>query len=187
MAFYLDKRTAPYVIWTLVFLACAIYFWLARSADRPGAISSASQGTSTYGSRGKRRRMVSVGLNGTLLGALPGGTINEVAVTPFLDLCATSEVFAVALAETDAHEDEVHQVLESIGAFNAGLRKHRVMFSSTPEGRASMVRQLQPAVHLEATKSVAEALEGKVQQVRIIGSPAWPTFMDGARLDGHGG
>ena len=39
-----------------------------------------------------------------------------------------------------------------------------------------MVRQLQPAVHFEALKSVADALEGKVREVRLVGTPLWGDF-----------
>ena len=39
------------------------------------------------------------------------------------------------------------------------------MFSSTVLGRSSMVRQLQPTVHLESSLEVVEALQGKVPEV----------------------
>mmetsp|Transcript_116482 Transcript_116482/g.324605 ORF Transcript_116482/g.324605 Transcript_116482/m.324605 type:complete len:193 (+) Transcript_116482:88-666(+) len=179
-----DKRTAPYVIWTLVFLACAIFFWLSRSPQESGSASSlASSCGAGRDSTGRRRRTVSIGLDGTLLG-VAAGAMEEVAVTPLLELCSTADVFTVALAENDSREAEIHRALESVGAFGAGLKRHRVMFSATPEGRASMVRQLQPAVHLEAVKAVADALAGKVPEVRLVGSPEWPTFTDAACLGG---
>lgn len=39
------------------------------------------------------------------------------------------------------------------------------MFSSSLLGRGSMVRQLQPTVHLETCQEVVEALQGKVSEV----------------------
>lgn len=182
LADYLNKRNAPYIIWTLVFLACAIFFWLSRSESQPSD-APASQSSSSRSSDRRRRRMVSMSLDGTLLGAAPGGAVTQAAVEAFLRLCGSSELFTIAQADSDAREAEVRAVLESIGAFGAGLKPHRVMFSSSLEGRASMVRQLQPALHLDAAKSVTDALEGKVTQVRLVGSAEWPTLADGARLD----
>ncbi|CAK0811739.1 unnamed protein product [Prorocentrum cordatum] len=72
--------------------------------------------------------------------------------------------------------------LEAMGAFGAGLRRHRAMFSSTAEGRGSMVRQLQPALHLEGHSEVVGALKGKTPNVRLVGSDEWPTLREAAVL-----
>merc|ERR1711920_731474 len=100
---------------------------------------------------------------------------------PFLQLCATTELFTVAQVSDDSQEVEINKSLESMGAFDAGLRRHRVMFSSTAEGIASMIRQLQPSVHFEAAPAVADNLKGKIEDVRLMGSPTWPTLNDGVR------
>mmetsp|Transcript_38390 Transcript_38390/g.90296 ORF Transcript_38390/g.90296 Transcript_38390/m.90296 type:complete len:186 (-) Transcript_38390:127-684(-) len=178
LAAYVSKRTAPYLIWTVIALVAAIFLWLSfASSDRP------KDGKDGQSSSSRRRMNVSLHLDGTLLKAeAEGGGLDAAAVASFIELCATCEVFAVALAAEDAREQEVMKLLESVGAFDAGLRRHRVMFSSTDAGRASMVRQLQPAVHIETDAATAAALEGKVQEIRLIGTGEWPSFAHGALI-----
>jgi len=197
---FMNKRTAPYVIWTSVFLVCAIYFWLStRSPQKSDA--TGSQGGHSSSRRGRAKRQVSLQLVGTLLrasssssggggsdGASSSGEalapveIQDAAVAPFLEICSKCDVFAFALASDDQREAAVRQVLEQIGAFDSGLQRHRLMFSSSDTGRASMVRQLQPAIHFELMPVVAESLAGKVPELRLIGSSDWPSFHDGGCL-----
>eukprot|EP00405_Crypthecodinium_cohnii_P007415 CAMPEP_0206424934 /NCGR_PEP_ID=MMETSP0324_2-20121206/3506_1 /ASSEMBLY_ACC=CAM_ASM_000836 /TAXON_ID=2866 /ORGANISM="Crypthecodinium cohnii, Strain Seligo" /LENGTH=189 /DNA_ID=CAMNT_0053889649 /DNA_START=14 /DNA_END=580 /DNA_ORIENTATION=- len=182
-SFLLDKKTAPYVIWTLVAVVCALFFWLTRGSDEKseeqGSAASNRNGSAKTGSssapRSKNRSKVTVALDGTLLSA-PTQELQEAAIAPLLTLCETSELFTIALAQTDADEDRVRSVLESCGVYSKGLRHHRVMFSSTPEGRASMVRQLQPALHIESDVNVATALSGKIPSLRLVGTEDWPDF-----------
>ncbi|GIX61617.1 peroxisome biogenesis protein 22 [Babesia caballi] len=56
----------------------------------------------------------------------------------------------------------IREGLVEAGAFEGGLKKHRVMFSTTSAGRSSMVRQLQPVLHMESDESVVQTLLGKV-------------------------
>eukprot|EP00371_Babesia_bovis_P002927 XP_001611574.1 hypothetical protein [Babesia bovis T2Bo] len=67
--------------------------------------------------------------------------------------------------------------LDSAGAFRGGLMKHvrftlyfnqheqRVLFSQTSAGRGSMVRQLQPRIHMETNAAVVQAITGKVANI----------------------
>eukprot|EP00928_Gymnodinium_smaydae_P035629 TRINITY_DN25044_c0_g1_i1.p1 TRINITY_DN25044_c0_g1~~TRINITY_DN25044_c0_g1_i1.p1 ORF type:complete len:237 (+),score=40.39 TRINITY_DN25044_c0_g1_i1:79-711(+) len=182
---YLDKRTAPYAIWTAVALVCALYFWLSRDRSRKsddaseaGSSGSSSSADARGRGGGRSKRKVCLALDGTLLKAAGGSgagavEVIDAAVAPFLELCASCEVFAVALATEDARESAVTETLEALGAFDAGFRRHRLMFSSTVEGRASMVRHLQPSLHLEADDSVRASLEGKVPELRLVSSEPW--------------
>ncbi|CAE7275370.1 PEX22, partial [Symbiodinium pilosum] len=111
-------------------------------------------------------KRVSISLDGLLLGLADSGP----AVANFLEFCQSCEVFAFSVADSDAREAQVLQMLDSLGARRAGFKRHRLMFSSTQEGRVSMVRQLQPDLHLEASPEVAEALLGKVPDVRVVES-----------------
>lgn len=178
LARYVTPKTAPYLIWSGVLLVCVLYFWLSRTPQKPAA---SSDGRHSSKSASSARRRVSVCLEGVVCQSATAGNGCELihdAVAPFLELCATTEVFVMALANDDSSEAAVRSALESVGAFDAGLRPHRVMFSSTNEGRVSMVRQLQPAMHFEALDSVADALAGKVPAVRRIGSSPWPKLAD---------
>ncbi|CAK9006103.1 unnamed protein product [Durusdinium trenchii] len=105
---------------------------------------------------------VSLCLDGLLLGT---SAEPAVALSAFLALCRGCEVFTFA---AEATEEETLELLSSAGAFDAGLQRHRVMFSSTLAGRGSMVRQLQPLLHLETSQEVVETLQGKVPEVRLV-------------------
>mmetsp|Transcript_35818 Transcript_35818/g.82212 ORF Transcript_35818/g.82212 Transcript_35818/m.82212 type:complete len:185 (+) Transcript_35818:50-604(+) len=174
LALYVNKRTAPYLLWTAIGLVAAIFLWLSlatptRQKDEKGNDSCNER---------YRRRKVSAYLDASLLQAEANSAAQ--AVSSFIQLCASCEVFALAVAEDDAREREILKLLESVGAFDAGLQRHRVMFSSTDAGRASMVRQLQPAVHIEADSEIAAALEGKVPEVRLMGRHEWPGLEKGS-------
>ncbi|CAE8591537.1 unnamed protein product [Polarella glacialis] len=198
LAELLNKRNAPYFIWTAIALLCALYFWFSNRASPQSASSSGSgssqngsdshssgsgnrrDGTANHkrnGARNGRRPTVSVSLD-TLL-ALPVDVADSM-IASFLELCSGCEVFAFALADSDEGEADAARALEAMGAFSSGLLLHRLMFASTLAGRASMVRQLQPDVHLESAPLVAEELKGKVRNVRLLGSSDFPTFREAA-------
>eukprot|EP00929_Paragymnodinium_shiwhaense_P116431 TRINITY_DN85988_c0_g1_i1.p1 TRINITY_DN85988_c0_g1~~TRINITY_DN85988_c0_g1_i1.p1 ORF type:complete len:228 (-),score=48.67 TRINITY_DN85988_c0_g1_i1:132-728(-) len=165
---YVNKKTAPYIIWTVIALVGALFFLLTRSPGKESGGERADGDGSRSGRPASRsRKTVCVSLDGTLFRKEDGVIIDE-AIIPFLELCAGNEVFAIALAKDDAREEEVKLALEAVGMFEAGLRRHRLMFCSSSEGCASMVRQLQPSMHFEGTQSVAAALEGKVPMVQLV-------------------
>jgi len=179
---YVNKRTAPYVIWTAVLLACALFFWLSRATQKQ---ENDQHDNRRKGGAHRHRPIVSICLDGILLHISQQGTACSIiasSVATFLDLCAMAEVYTLACAADETRETEVQHALKSIGAFDAGLKPHRVMFSSTTAGRTSMVRQLQPSLHLESLETVGETLQGKVPEVRVIGSSAWPTLVDGVSV-----
>merc|ERR1712039_475201 len=124
----------------------------------------------------KKRRQASIRLDGSLFAASSFGSCVDATVVPFLQLCSATDLFTVTHVCEDAQEAEALKTLETIGAFDAGLRRHRVMFASTADGVVSMIRQLQPAVHIEASSTVAENLTGKIDEVRLLGSETWPTL-----------
>ncbi|CAJ1355824.1 unnamed protein product, partial [Effrenium voratum] len=158
----LVKKNAPYIIWTVVAIVGALVFLLSlRSESKRDAKPSSRQ-----------KRVVSLCLDGLLLS--PTGCAESVRAK-FLSLCAGCEVYAFALAESDEAEKEKAQALAELGAFDAGLKRHRLMFSSSCSGRGSMVRQLQPQLHLETEPAVAEQLQGKVPEVRVVGASDLPS------------
>ncbi|EPT27633.1 putative transmembrane protein [Toxoplasma gondii TgCatPRC2] len=95
----------------------------------------------------------------------------DAAIDPFLSLCSWSKLFVFVQVNTDEEEQQVLDELEKLQAFERGLQRHRVMFSSTRNGRASMVRQLQPLTHIDADDFIAVTLEGKVPNVVYLQEP----------------
>eukprot|EP00442_Polarella_glacialis_P008754 CAMPEP_0115153998 /NCGR_PEP_ID=MMETSP0227-20121206/67041_1 /TAXON_ID=89957 /ORGANISM="Polarella glacialis, Strain CCMP 1383" /LENGTH=112 /DNA_ID=CAMNT_0002564807 /DNA_START=160 /DNA_END=496 /DNA_ORIENTATION=- len=107
LAELLNKRNAPYFIWTAIALLCALYFWFSNRASPQSASSSGSGlpktaqihippdlGTGvmerqiisgTGGARNGRRPTVSVSLD-TLL-ALPVDVADSM-IASFLELCS---------------------------------------------------------------------------------------------------
>nr|AND95756.1 Peroxisome biogenesis protein 22 [Prorocentrum minimum] len=172
LADLLNRGNAPYLIWTAIALICALFFWLSTGQEK-------SDSRPRSGKRASRERTkVSISLDRLVLGAED----EDASVAVLLELCQSTELFTIATAESDEREAEVLAALEAMGAFGAGLRRHRAMFSSTAEGRGSMVRQLQPALHLEGHSEVVGALKGKTPNVRLVGSDEWPTLREAAVL-----
>ena len=46
------------------------------------------------------------------------------------------------------------------------VMRHKLMFSDTVSGRCSMVRQLQPNLHLDEDSAAVKELEGKIKMVK---------------------
>ncbi|PHJ19238.1 transmembrane protein [Cystoisospora suis] len=97
--------------------------------------------------------------------------IKEPSVGSFLSLCSWSKLYVFVQVKDDEEEHQVMHLLERIKAFDHGLQRYRVMFSSTREGRASMVRQLQPLTHIDADGFIAITLDGKVPNVVCLREP----------------
>eukprot|EP00931_Biecheleriopsis_adriatica_P060429 TRINITY_DN36297_c0_g1_i1.p1 TRINITY_DN36297_c0_g1~~TRINITY_DN36297_c0_g1_i1.p1 ORF type:complete len:191 (+),score=40.01 TRINITY_DN36297_c0_g1_i1:26-574(+) len=174
---YVNKRNAPYIIWTCLALVFGLILWFSRTSEKPGSGSTQSKSSAP---RSGKRRTVSVCLDGIVLGLSAHAA--DAAAAVFLQLCSSCEVFAIAQVQDEQAEAEATKALESMGAFDAGLKRHRLMFCSTAAGRGSMVRQLQPDIHLEAAATVREALDGKVREVRLLGSSEFPTLQEGANF-----
>eukprot|EP00435_Cladocopium_sp_Y103_P045557 s1891_g13.t1 len=155
----LYKKNAGYIIWTILALVAGLLLLLSKSC------------TSSSPKRPKQRATVSISLD-----ILQGAAAD--AAERFLELCRLCEVYTFSLevdGEATKCEQRTLELLASIGAFEAGLKRHRVMFSSTLAGRGSMVRQLQPSVHLDSEKEVVDTLLGKVNEVRLCGSGDLPS------------
>ncbi|CBZ50848.1 conserved hypothetical protein [Neospora caninum Liverpool] len=164
---------------TALFLAAG-FAALLLLIRRPAAQSSSGTNAGTGGSAEENkddssvfRPCASICLNEILLKRSPGGkfVMEEAAIAPFLSLCSWSKLFVFAQVNSDEEEQQVLDELEGIQAFDRGLQRHRVMFSSTRNGRASMVRQLQPLTHIDADDFIAVTLEGKVPNVVFLQEP----------------
>ncbi|PFH36776.1 hypothetical protein BESB_049680 [Besnoitia besnoiti] len=146
---------------------------------RPSRISEAEPDAAGATGRSKDddttfRPCASICLNEILLKRTSDGqkfTVDEAAVAPFLALCSWSKLFVFTQVRNDEDEHQVFDELQRIRAFHHGLHRHRVMFSSTRNGRASMVRQLQPLTHIDADGFIAATLDGKVPNVVHLREP----------------
>ncbi|KAK1444778.1 hypothetical protein BgAZ_106840 [Babesia gibsoni] len=78
------------------------------------------------------------------------------------DLASKCSLYLFIQVENEDDVEVILQELEQCDAFKGELKKHRVLFSHTSSGRASMVRQLQPMVHVESNVTVANAIDGRI-------------------------
>ncbi|VWU49479.1 conserved protein, unknown function [Hepatocystis sp. ex Piliocolobus tephrosceles] len=86
-------------------------------------------------------------------------------IEPFTKLCSISEFFVIAQVSNDTQEKNVIEFFKTSGLFEKGLKEHRIMFCSTSNGRASMVRQLHPFTHVDNDENVIKILTGKIPNV----------------------
>ncbi|KEG02406.1 conserved Plasmodium protein, unknown function [Plasmodium vinckei vinckei] len=97
--------------------------------------------------------------------------IIENVIEPLTQLCSISEVFVVAQVSNDTQETNIINLLKKTGLFDKGLKEHRLMFCSTSNGRASMIRQLRPLTHVDNDETVIKTLTGKIPNlVQIYGN-----------------
>jgi len=117
---------------------------------------------------------ISVTLNNILFSRLdssPGRCVFALlteSIDSFLTLCKVSHLCTVTTVQDDADENDVLLKLQQMGAFAAGLARHRVLFCSTTAGRASMVRQMQPTLHIESESEVVDVLTSRVPNVSLV-------------------
>eukprot|EP00070_Physeter_catodon_P046668 XP_028353562.1 uncharacterized protein LOC114487492 [Physeter catodon] len=158
----------------LVGAAAAAFFFLRRPLRSSLSSRGAANGVAPRKDDTKRvfRPCASICLNDILLKRKDGDKLclEESAVQPFLSLCSWSRLYVFVQVKDD-EEEHVMNELERIQAFDRGLLRHRVMFCSTMEGRASMVRQLQPLTHVDADSFIGVTLDGKVPNVVCLREP----------------
>ena len=119
-------------------------------------------------------------------------TLNELLLEgPSLDLIGGNVILFSKLAEqakstsdglvvmitvpTETGEDvspgvrkDVESKLETAGLFQAGLKAHRIVFTSTVDGRISVGRQMQASLFIDTDDRVVSELQGKVPQVTHV-------------------
>lgn len=88
------------------------------------------------------------------------------SVEPFRELCYAAELYVFIQVRSDEEESLVNEALFDMGVVGPNMLKpHRILYSSTVKGRASMVRQLMPVTHVDCEDDVVQALTGKVPNI----------------------
>ena len=105
----------------------------------------------------------------------------------FLDLCKNCKAIFLSKVDSDEEEALVLRFLKTKlpEAFwqQVELPLYRILFSSSTEGRVSMVRQINPTIHLDTEQSVVTALTGRISNLVYV-KPATlqTTFQDCASV-----
>ncbi|CXI39135.1 conserved Plasmodium protein, unknown function [Plasmodium berghei] len=135
-------------------------------------IDNGEFGRKTNNKNEYNKPIISLCLNDIVLKIIgDNAQIIENVIEPLRKLCSISELFVVAQISNDAQETNIINLLKKIGLFNTGLKEHRLMFCSTSNGRASMIRQLRPLTHVDNDETVIKTLTGKIPNlVKIYGN-----------------
>lgn len=82
------------------------------------------------------------------------------------------DLYVIARVDSDQAESDVRGALRAAGVFDAGLDERKVVFCDTTGGRVSVVRQLEPHLHIDETASVISSLQKFVKYVALVSPDA---------------
>lgn len=85
------------------------------------------------------------------------------------------ELYVIARIDSDENEEKLRKVLEEAKLFECGLDPRKVVFCETETGRVSIVRQIEPDLHVDETASVVSELQRFVKFVAFISPQAKAT------------
>ncbi|GAQ82100.1 peroxin 22 [Klebsormidium nitens] len=104
-----------------------------------------------------------------------GATLRPGAAEVVKELSKACDLYLVTQCLDDTSEIAVMSALESAGLFAHGaVNKDKVLFCSTPQGRASFVRQLEPDWHVDTSADIIKQLARFVQHQLHIASGTGP-------------
>eukprot|EP00457_Paulinella_chromatophora_P013304 gb/GEZN01013592.1/.p1 GENE.gb/GEZN01013592.1/~~gb/GEZN01013592.1/.p1 ORF type:complete len:245 (-),score=26.10 gb/GEZN01013592.1/:204-938(-) len=93
---------------------------------------------------------------------------DEEAVSILFALLRSTQLFLVCLCTDKDTETSVMKALNKTGLFNAGLKKHRVLFCTTQKGKIAMFRHLEPDLCLDEDAQVIAALRSHIPSTAWI-------------------
>ncbi|KAL6782272.1 hypothetical protein ACKKBG_A06185 [Auxenochlorella protothecoides x Auxenochlorella symbiontica] len=153
------------------------------AAERSAAPASQAQSSVLPGLSGLAACLqgvssLTLSLPGTLLEEPSANALEDSAsVMPsmiplVLELARRVNLYALAHVASDVGEATVRGALEHAGLLgpNHGqLPPHRLLFCGTREGKASMVRQLEPQLHIDADAETVRQLQRFVPSLVLVG------------------
>jgi hypothetical protein len=77
-------------------------------------------------------------------------------------------LYVVSRVRDDAMEGEVRTALREAGVFAAGMDERKVLFCETADGRVSVVRQLEPHLHIDRRADIVTSLQRFIKFVAIV-------------------
>ncbi|KAJ3184585.1 hypothetical protein HDU87_003986 [Geranomyces variabilis] len=112
--------------------------------------------------------------------ATPNHAFRESAL-PYLQSLVKSQnpriqIHLITVVSSDEEEAQIRELLKASGLYADGLDERRVLFCGTEEGKAHLVRHIEPAVHVDQNDEVIERLAPYVKRLvrvrrTVIGSP----------------
>lgn len=107
-------------------------------------------------------------------------TVRDECVAALQQMSAIADVYLIAHVADDVGQAAVTGALEACGALASGagpappgtIRPHRLLFCSTLEGKVSIVRQLEPDLHVDGHPMTVHDLQRFVPQLLHVRPPA---------------
>lgn len=101
-------------------------------------------------------------------------SVQQAAVPTLHELVRNANVFLITHVIDDVGEATVRGALEDVGLVGTSegqIKPHRLLFCSTLEGKVSIVRQLEPELHIDGHPSTVEDLKRFMPQILHIMQP----------------
>lgn len=96
-------------------------------------------------------------------------SVRAAAVGYLKRFAKVADLYFIVWVESDGGEGEVRDALREAGVFGAGLDERKVVFCETEGGRVSVVRQLEPQLHIDGREGVVVALQRFIKYVAVVG------------------
>ncbi|KAK2080938.1 hypothetical protein QBZ16_000792 [Prototheca wickerhamii] len=99
------------------------------------------------------------------------------------------DVYLLAHVASDVGEAVVRGALEAEGLLGAGpgqVSPHRLLLCGTQIGKVSVVRQLEPELHIDADAETVAELQRFIPRLALVGagrSAPWPNVMEAGTLE----
>lgn len=85
-----------------------------------------------------------------------------------IKLSGFTDLFLFIQVDTEQDELVILNYMQEFGIFEAGLKKHRLVFCEKPESIPNMARQLQANMHIDTNQDNAQKLLNKVPNISIL-------------------
>jgi len=90
------------------------------------------------------------------------------AVPILIDLIQRCDLYLITRCNSDSIEQEILKALEEAKLFENGLNRHKVLFCEQSMGKSSIVRQLDPKLHIDDELSVLASLSPYIPKLAFI-------------------
>lgn len=98
-----------------------------------------------------------------------GALVVQQAALPYLMRFAKMcDLYLISRVSDDSGEAEVRSSLQAAGIFEAGMDARKVLFVETSNGRVSVVRQLEPHLHIDGRFDIVLALQRFIKFVAFV-------------------
>lgn len=152
----------------------------AAAPGQPAAPPAALSGLALVTRRLAGATCVTVSVPGVLLEERTPGQLEESAtVLPAAaevvrHMLSGASVYLLAQVDSDVGEAVVRAVLDHAGLLGRGagqLPPHRLLFCGSLDGKVSVVRQLEPGLHVDAHPGTVHALQRFVPRLLLVATP----------------